>query len=235
MTPGGAHDQPAAGLPPAAAPAPRTAAWRAERLASARVYLCADRHGGVVGDLAAFLDAALAGGVDVVQLRDKTASPDEARAAAEIFRRAAIARDALFVVNDDARLAAQVDADGVHVGQDDQTPAEAREIVGAERVVGLSTHAIDEIDRALAQDCDYLGVGPVHATPTKEGRTPVGLEPVRHAARTSDRPFFVTGGMDAATAPEVLAAGAHGIVVVRALTQAPDPQAAATRLAGLFR
>lgn len=232
---GSSHDQPAEGLPPAASPALRSADWRRERLASARVYLCADRRGGSAGDLAAFLDEVLAGGVDVVQLRDKTATPDEARAAAEVFRRAALAHDALFVVNDDARLAAAVDADGVHVGQDDQPPSEARDIVGAERIVGRSTHATGEIDRALAEDCDYLGVGPVHATPTKEGRAPVGLGPVRHAARASDRPFFVTGGMDAATAPEAIAAGARGIVVVRALTEAPEPGAAAARLAGLFR
>lgn len=208
---------------------------RRERLRQARLYLCADRHGGVDGDLAAFLDAVLGAGVDVVQLRDKSATPDEAAAAAELFRGAAHRHGALFIVNDDPELAVAADADGVHVGQDDLPVAEARAAVGADRIVGHSTHSIEEIDGALPQDSDYLGVGPVHPTPTKEGRPGIGLAPVRHAAATSDRPFFVTGGMDERTAPEALAAGAHGIVVVRALTQATDPASAAARLARLLR
>jgi thiamine-phosphate pyrophosphorylase len=208
----------------------RTGAWRRARLADSRLYLCTDRRA-AHGDLAAFLDAALAGGVDLVQLRDKDADPDELRAASAVFREAALRHDALFVLNDDPGLAAEVDADGVHVGQDDAHPDMARIAVGAERLVGRSTHAVDEIDRALAEDCDYFAVGPVHATPTKEGRPAIGLEPVRHAAATAgERPWFVTGGMAVGTVPLVRTAGARRVVVVRALTEADDPQAAARAL-----
>lgn len=212
----------------------RDGAWRRRRLADAVLYLCVDRRAD--GDLAAFLDAALGGGVDVVQLRDKTASDDDIRAAAPAFRAAADRHGALFVLNDDPVLAAEVDADGVHVGQDDPAPAAARAVVGADRLVGWSTHSTSEVDAAVAADCDYFGLGPVHPTPTKEGRPGIGLEPLRHAAAVAgDRPWFVTGGMALDTAPAVLAAGARRLVVVRALTQADDPGAVAAALAGLLR
>lgn len=211
--------------------AARDGAWRRGRLAGARLYLCT----GLRPDLEAFLETVLTAGVDVVQLRDKAATQGQARAAAEVFLRAAERHDALFIVNDDPGLSAEVDADGVHVGQTDVPPAHARRTVGSERLVGRSTHAVEEIDRALGEDCDYLGVGPVHATPTKQGRAPVGLAPVRHAAKVSDRPFFVTGGMDVERAPAVLDAGARGLVAVRAITEAADPGAVAGELARLVR
>lgn len=207
-------------------------AWRRRRLAGARLYLCAGAD--VAGGLEPFLDAVLSGGVDIVQLRDKHAGPAEVAAAAAVFSRAARRHAALFILNDDPELAVAMDADGVHVGQDDRPVAEARAAVGPERLVGRSTHTPEEIDRALTEDCDYLGVGPVHATPTKPGRPGVGLGPVRHAAAVSDRPFFVTGGMDERTGPEVLAAGAHGLVVVRALTESPEAGAVARRLSALW-
>lgn len=237
--------------PSADGPAVRDATWRRDRLRAARLYLCADRHGvasgGVAGvgaaggraDLVAlerFLDAVLGAGVDLVQLRDKTAGPEQLRAAAAVYRAAAERHGALFVLNDDPALAAEVGADGVHVGQDDATPAAARAAVGPDRLIGLSTHTAGEFDAGQAdRDADYLCTGPVHATPTKAGRPAVGLEPVRHAAaHAGDRPWFVTGGMARDTAPEVLAAGARGLVVVRALTTAADPAAAAAALVRLL-
>jgi thiamine-phosphate pyrophosphorylase len=206
----------------------RDGTWRRARLRSASLYLCVDRRARQ-GDLATLLDAVLAAGVDIIQLRDKTGTEDELGGAAAAFRAAALRHDALFVLNDNPRLAAEVDADGVHVGQDDADPSAARAVVGEERLVGRSTHAVDEIDRAVGEDCDYFAVGPVHATPTKLGRPAIGLDPLRHATTVAgERPWFVTGGMAVSTAPEVLGTGARRLVVVRALTEAADP-AAATR------
>lgn len=208
----------------------RDGAWRRRRLADARLYLCT----GIRPDLEAFLDAVLAGGVDVVQLRDGEAPRPALVEAAGAFRVAAARHEALFVVNDDPELAVEVGADGVHVGQDDPPPHAARATVGAELLVGRSTHTVEEVTRAGHEDCDYLGVGPVHETPTKEGRPGVGLGPVRLAAAITRKPWFVTGGMSVATVPEVLAAGARGVVVVRALTEAEDPGAAARALRDLL-
>lgn len=207
--------------------------WRRERLVGARLYVCVGlRHH--QPEMARFLDAVLAVGVDVVQLRDKHASEDALRTGAGVFRAAAERHGALFIVNDDPWLAAEVDADGVHVGQDDPPPDQARAVVGTGRLVGHSTHSAEQIDRALGEDCDYFAVGPVHATPTKKGRPGIGLGPVRHAAAVGDRPWFVTGGMAPDSAGEVLAAGASRLVVVRAIVEAADPAAAAGTLSGLL-
>ena len=157
----------------------RDAAWRGARLARSVLYLCTDRRADR-GDLDAFVSAALRGGVDLVQLRDKEADPASLVAASAVLREAAQRHGALFIVNDDPELAAEVDADGVHVGQEDAPPARARAVVGRQRLVGRSTHAVDEIDRALGEDCDYFAIGPVEATPTKRGRAPIGLDPVRY-------------------------------------------------------
>ncbi|WP_370328186.1 thiamine phosphate synthase [Euzebya sp.] len=203
---------------------------RRSRLGQARLYLCTPLR----DDLDAFLDAVLAGGVDLVQLRDKDADRDAQLAAAPAFRAACDRHDALFVVNDDPELAVAAGADGVHVGQDDADPATARAIVGPDLLIGRSTHSIAEVDRAQREDCDYFAVGPVSATPTKEGRPGVGLEPVRHAAAVATTPWYVTGGMAPDTAAPVLAARAHGLVVVRALTEAPDPRAVAEAMTALL-
>lgn len=205
---------------------PRDGAWRQQRLARSRLYLCTPLR----ADLPAFLDGVLAAGVDVVQLRDKHADADALRAAAASFHAAAAAHAALFVLNDDPELAAEVDADGVHVGQEDAPVADARAAVGAERIVGRSTHSREQFAETLATDADYLAIGPVHATPTKEGREPIGLEPVRQAAQMADRPWFVTGAMSAETIPAARQAGARGWVVVRAITDADDPAAAVAEL-----
>jgi thiamine-phosphate pyrophosphorylase len=173
------------------------------------------------------LAAALEGGVDVVQLRDKSAPDEELLRAGRLFRRLTREAGALFVVNDRPDLALRLEADGVHVGQDDLPVPEVRELVG-ELLVGLSTHSPAQL--AAAEGVDYVGVGPVYATPTKEGRTPVGLELVREAARAAAVPWFAIGGIDATNVGEVVAAGATRVAVVRAIADAPDPRAAAARL-----
>jgi thiamine-phosphate pyrophosphorylase len=195
---------------------------RRERLQQSRLYLVCDRRP------AGFLAAALRGGVDVVQLRDKTATDDELLAAAAEMRSVCHEHGALFIVNDRPDLAAAAGADGVHVGQDDVPVGQARAAVGEERLVGLSTHTPAQVDAAAG--VDYIGVGPVAATPTKPGRPAVGLALVTHAAAHATVPFFAIGGIDATLARAAAAAGATRIAVVRAITQAADPQVAAAAL-----
>ena len=205
-----------------------------DRIGACRLYLvCGARGGGA--PLRAFINAALRGGVDIVQLRDKTLDDAGIVEAATTFRAAANEHGALFILNDRPDLVAACDADGVHVGQDDMPPAEARALVGPDRIVGRSTHAPDQGAVAAAdRDVDYLAVGPVHATPTKPGRAAAGIEYVRWAAAQVTTPWFAIGGLDAETLPAVTAAGATRIVVVRAIEGAPDPEAAARTLrAGL--
>jgi thiamine-phosphate pyrophosphorylase len=200
-----------------------------ERVADARLYLVCDARP------RAFLDSALRGGADLIQLRDKTLDDDGLIAAAETFRAAADEHGALFILNDRPDLVEACGADGVHVGQDDETPAQARAAVGPERIVGRSTHAPFQADAADADpDVDYLAVGPVHATPTKPGRPAVGLDYVAYAARTVGKPWFAIGGLDAGTLPAAVEAGARRAVVVRAITEAEDPEAAARELRALL-
>ena len=196
-----------------------------DRIASTRLYLVCDARP------RAFLDAALRGGVDLIQLRDKALGDDEIVAAAREFRAAADATGALFILNDRPDLVAACAADGVHVGQDDARVADARAAVGERRVVGRSTHAPAQGAQADADpDVDYVVVGPVHATPTKPGRPAAGLEYVEWAAANVTTPWFAIGGLDAGNVGEVTARGARRIVVVRAITQAADPEAAARLL-----
>jgi thiamine-phosphate pyrophosphorylase len=201
---------------------------RLERLHRARLYFVTD----IRPDLERLLAAAVAGGADMVQLRDKSASDEELLAAAEVFRRVCDEGGALFWLNDRADLAAGCDADGVHVGQDDMPPTEVRRVAGPDRLVGLSTHSRSQLDAALASHAaDELSVGPVWATPTKEGRAAAGLEYVRYAAsHAGDLPWFAIGGIDLANVRDVIEAGASRIVVVRAIRDAPDPRAAAESL-----
>lgn len=201
---------------------------RRERLAGARLYLVLEaRPHGDAPD--ALLDAALRGGVDVVQLRDKELSDAELVAAAAPFARACAAHDALFVLNDRPDLVEACGADGVHVGLEDASPAEARVIVGAERLVGVSAHSREEIEAAPAEGADYLGVGTIFTTPTK-AEDAVGLELVRIAAGTARLPWFAIGGIDLDTVALVAAAGAPGVAVVRAIRDAADPEQAARDL-----
>src|SRR4051812_40409669 len=169
------------------------------------------------------LEGALAGGVDLFQLRDKDATDDELLTAAATARSLCEAAGALFILNDRPDLAAAAGADGVHVGQDDTPVDRAREIVGPDRIVGQSTHSPSQVDTGAA--ADYIGVGPVHATPTKQWRPAVGLELVRYAAEHATVPFFAIGGLDTVNAGAAVAAGGRRIAVVRAIAEAPDPEA----------
>ena len=230
-----------------------------ERLATASLYLCTDARR-ERGDLAEFVDAALAGGVDIIQLRDKGSpgehrfGPLEARhelEALEVLADAARRHSALFAVNDRADIALAAGADVLHLGQDDLPLPIARYIIGPRPVIGRSTHDRVQASAAAAEEVDYFCVGPCWPTPTKPGRPAPGLDLVRATAelvsgaasaatsdsgaagpRTSgtDKPWFAIGGIDEQRLPEVLAAGARRIVVVRAITGAEDPRAAAQRL-----
>lgn len=210
-----------------------------DRLASALLYLCTDARR-ERGDLAEFADAALAGGVDLIQLRDKGSpgeqqfGPLEARdelAALEVLADAARRHDALLAVNDRADIALAAGADVLHLGQDDLPLTVARGILGERPLIGRSTHDEAQVKAAVAEAVDYFCVGPCWPTPTKPGRHAPGLDLVRVAAETAtDKPWFAIGGIDMQRLPEVLAAGARRIVVVRAITAADDPKAAAQQL-----
>lgn len=211
----------------------------APRLAEATLYLCTDARR-ERGDLAQFADAALAGGVDVIQLRDKGSAgerrlgPLEARdelAACEILAEAARRHGALFAVNDRADIARAAGADVLHLGQRDLPLDVAREIVGPDTLIGLSTHDADQVATAAHGAADYFCVGPCWPTPTKPGRPAPGLRLLRVAADVAGgKPWFAIGGIDATRLPEVLDAGARRVVVVRAITAAEDPRAAAQLL-----
>jgi len=198
-----------------------TGADRRARLQRAHLYFVADRAG-----LDRALDGALRGGADLVQLRDKTAGDAEIVAAAKLAKARCATHGALFILNDRPDLALAVEADGVHVGQDDMPVAAARDVVGDDAIVGLSTHSIEQADAGAASGADYIAVGPVHATPTKEGRPAIGLDPVRHAAaHVAGVPWFAIGGIDPETVHDVVAAGARRAVIVRAIAHADDPEA----------
>jgi thiamine-phosphate pyrophosphorylase len=206
---------------------------RRERLRTARLYfVCDARPGGE--DPEALLRAALSGGVDIVQLREKELGRREIERAAATFRRVCDTYSALFIVNDDPELAHSCDADGVHVGQDDASAEEARELLGPDAIVGLSTHSAEQIAAAAERPVDHISVGPIWETPTKAGRPAVGLELISHAAAHADHPFFAIGGIDAGNAGQVIRAGARRLCVVRAIRDAADPGAAAEELRRAF-
>lgn len=198
---------------------------RRQRLHDARLYLVCDERPDE------FLDQALVGGVDIVQLRVKEGA-DDARLVqiGQRYARACARHGALLILNDRPDLVEAAGADGAHVGQDDMPVAAARALVGDDRLVGLSTHSPAQIDAAGAAGVDYIGVGPVHTTPTKPGRPAVGLDLVRHAAQHAAVPFFAIGGIDEACVDAVREAGGRRVAVVRALTQSADPQRTARRL-----
>jgi len=201
---------------------------RRTRLASSRLYLVLEArpHG---RDPSGLLDAALRGGVDIVQLRDKELPDDELVRAAAPFRRACDVHGALFVLNDRPELVERCGADGVHVGQQDAAVADARRAVGTERLVGLSASTREELE-AADPDADYLGVGAIFGTPTKPQSDAGGLELVRAARELVRVPWFAIGGIELDTVDLVVAAGAPGVAVVRAIRDAEDPEAAARTL-----
>lgn len=199
---------------------------RRRRLARARLYFVTD-----AATPRGVLRAALEGGTDMLQLRDPAAGDDELLAAAADFRALCDEHGALLWLNDRPDLARRAGADGVHLGQDDMPVRAARELVGEELLIGLSTHSPGQLEQGIAAGADQLSVGPVWETPTKPGRPATGLGYVRHAAeRRPPAPWFAIGGIDLGNVGEVAAAGAGRAVVVRALRESPDPRAAAAEL-----
>ncbi|OUZ12765.1 thiamine-phosphate diphosphorylase [Aeromicrobium sp. PE09-221] len=205
-------------------------AERRRRLADARLYVCTDARPGE--DIAEFASAAFGGGVDIIQVRDKTIEAADEIAALTAVAAAARGHGAMFAVNDRADVAALVGADVFHIGQRDLTPGQARGLLGPDVLIGRSTHAVEQIDAAESDpDVDYFCVGPVWETPTKPGRDAVGIDVLRYAAAMATKPWFAIGGIAAGDRLDaVLAAGAERVVVVRAVTRADDPAAAAREL-----
>ncbi|MFB6808113.1 thiamine phosphate synthase [Streptomyces sp. NPDC056387] len=206
------------------------------QLSDARLYLCTDARKRQ-GDLPAFLDEVLAGGVDIVQLRDKGMEAGEELEHLQVFAEAARRHGRLLAVNDRADVAHAIGSDVLHLGQGDIPVPAARAILGENVLIGRSCHADSEVDAAVAEPgVDYFCTGPCWPTPTKPGRHAPGLGLVRYTASLAPaRPWFAIGGIDAGNLDEVLDAGATRIVVVRALTEASDPRAAAADLAKRVR
>lgn len=220
----------------------------ARGVSSARLYLCTDARKGR-GDFAGFVDAAFAGGVDIIQLRDKTIEAAEELDLLAVLKEAAQRHGRLWAVNDRADVAVLSGAPVFHVGQKDLPLEAARTLLNGNAAIGLSTHTTAQIDGAIRTSAavtaapvglDYFCVGPVWATPTKPGRAAVGLDLVRYAAGAvrqagsvpgvADVPWFAIGGVDLGNVEQVVEAGASRIVVVRAITEAADPAEAAAAL-----
>jgi thiamine-phosphate pyrophosphorylase len=211
------------------------------RLRLARLYLCTDARE-KQGDLESFLQAAFAGGVDIVQIRQKGMKPEDELAALELARQAAAPYQAIVCVNDSAELAGHFQADMLHLGQGDGSSAKARRYLHRWALLGRSTHAPRQADKAMKDsNVDYFCVGPVYATSTKPDYPPVGLDLVRYAARKArvaaikSKPWFAIGGISMDNIDDVIEAGARRVCVVRAITQASDPQEAAHRLSSRLR
>ncbi|TDD70247.1 thiamine phosphate synthase [Jiangella aurantiaca] len=213
------------------APDATTAARRRRRLADARLYLCTDARRDR-GDLERFLHAALSGGVDIVQLRDKTLDARTELELQPLMAKVAADYGALVAVNDRADLAELAGSAILHTGQEDLPVAASRRLLGPDVLLGRSTHSVEQAAVAEADpDVDYFCVGPVWPTPTKQGRPAVGVHTVRAVAEAAPAtPWFAIGGIDERTVAEVVDAGARRVVVVRAITAAADPQRAARRL-----
>jgi len=198
------------------------------RLADARLYLCMDGRR-ATGDLVPFLDAVLFHGVDIVQLREKGLEAGEELALLEVFAAACARHGALLAVNDRADVALAAGADVLHLGQDDLPVAVARRILGPGPLIGRSSHSPGQASAAADEEgVDYFCAGPVWETPTKAGRPGTGTELLSHVALLrAARPWFAIGGISLDRLDEVLEAGATRVVVVRAITEAEDPGAAA--------
>jgi thiamine-phosphate pyrophosphorylase len=218
----------AAGTPDLASPE-SIGRLRRQRLRWARLYFVCEAlpHG---RDPEAMLNATMGAGVGLIELRDREQPKSVLDRSGQTFRRLANTYSALFIVNDDPYLAVELGADGVHVGQDDMDPAEARRVVGPNAIVGLSTHSREQIEAAAGLPVDYISVGPIWETPTKEGRPATGLELIEAAAEMAPMPWFAIGGVDPGNVGRVVEAGAKRVCVVRAIRDAEDPRAAATAL-----
>ena len=195
-----------------------------------RLYVITGDHGGEV-ETSRIVEAALEGGANVIQLRKKTMPMLEKYRLALALRILTREHEALLIINDHADLAIAADADGVHLGQDDLPPEAVRALPGFEgRLIGRSTHSLAQAQLAVHEGADYVAVGPVYPTPTKEGRPAVGTALVSRVAGVIDRPFVAVGGIDHDNAARVVEAGARAIAVVRAVFDARDPAEAARRL-----
>jgi thiamine-phosphate pyrophosphorylase len=195
---------------------------RRQKLHDARLYLVTSP----CEQLFSVVEAALKGGLTLVQYRDKNTDDITRLANAQKLRQLCRDRDALFIINDRVDLAVAVDADGVHLGQQDLPIEIARQILGPGRIIGKSTTNPQEMESAIAQGADYIGVGPVYETPTKPGKAAAGFEYIRHAVQHSSVPWFAIGGIDTSNVSEVLAAGAERVAIVRAIMQAENPTSA---------
>jgi thiamine-phosphate pyrophosphorylase len=205
------------------------------QLAAARLYLCTDARERQ-GDLPEFLDTVLAAGVDIVQLRQKGLEARQELAVLEVLADACARHGRLYSVNDRADLAFAARADILHLGQDDLPVPDARWLLGRGVMIGRSTHDEDQAEDAIADPAvDYFCVGPTWETPTKPGRPAAGLELIRYVRGRTSRPWFAIGGIDLVNLDEVLDAGARRVVVVRAITAAEDPGAAAAAFARRLR
>jgi thiamine-phosphate pyrophosphorylase len=203
---------------------------RHERLARMRLYLITGDQGDEV-ETARIVEAALKGGASVIQLRKKTMPKGEQYSIALALRRLTLLHDALLIINDHADIAIAADADGVHLGQDDLPPSAVRQLPGFHgRLIGRSTHSLEQARAAIDEEADYIAVGPVFPPPTKAGRPAVGIDLVAEVAAIADRPFVAVGGIDHDNAPAVVEAGARALAVVRAVYDAVDPAEAARRL-----
>ena len=202
---------------------------RRDLVRDVRLYLVTDAADRAQS-LNRFLADVIEAGVGMVQLRDRTLSDRRLVETARTFAQVCRDNGALFIVNDRIDVALLTGADGVHVGQDDVHPDDVRRIAGEDFIVGLSTHSAAQIDAASGSSADYIGVGPVHETPTKAGRPAVGLELVRYAAQNARVPFFPIGGIDAMTAGAVIDAGARSFSVLRSVARADDPARAVREL-----
>jgi len=206
-----------------------TSASVRERLEQVRIYLITGAHPRVQ-PLEQLVREAIAGGVGMVQLREKTMSDAELLDVARRCAAACATAGVPFIVNDRVDVALACGADGVHLGQDDMPVADARRLGGSAFIIGLSTHSREQIDEAARSAADYIGVGPIHATPTKAGRAAVGTGLVRYAAAHAAMPFFAIGGIDADNVAAVVREGARGISVLRAISEADEPRAGARAL-----
>lgn len=211
------------------APPESIGALRRQRLSWARLYFVSEArpHGQEPEPL---LNAAMSAGAGMIELRDREQPKSVIQRSGATFRRLANTYSALFIVNDDPYLAMDLEADGVHVGQEDIDPAEARRIMGPDAIIGLSTHSREQIEAAASQPVDYISVGPIWETPTKKGRRATGLGLIETAAQIAQVPWFAIGGIEPGNVDQVVAAGAERVCVVRAIRDAPDPRAAGTTL-----
>ncbi|MEM9568462.1 MAG: thiamine phosphate synthase [Cyanobacteria bacterium P01_E01_bin.34] len=202
-----------------------------DRLKQARLYLITSQTAGWLDAV----EASLQGGVRLVQYRNKTGDYRTMRAEAAALKEVCDRYGAITIINDRVDIALDIGADGVHLGQTDMPVETAREMLGPQRLIGQSTTNVEEMERALQTSADYIGVGPVYATPTKAGKAPAGLEYVRLAVENATVPWFAIGGIDTRTLSEVVEAGATHVSVVRALMAADKPAETAQAMLAILK